>query len=63
MPAVSEKQRKLMAMALHSPSKLHAKNRGVLDMSKDELHKFASKVKGNKVNKKAKQAIRSHKCN
>ena len=41
MPAKSEKQRKLMMMALHNPSKVHKKNRGVLKMSKSELRKFA----------------------
>jgi hypothetical protein len=44
MPAVSEKQRKLMAIAEHHPSKLHKKNRKVLSMGKAKLHEFASKV-------------------
>jgi hypothetical protein len=42
MPAKTEKQRRLMAIALHKPEKLHKKNRSVLKMSRDELHKFAS---------------------
>jgi hypothetical protein len=42
MPAVSDKQRKLMGMAEHNPSKVSAKNRGVLKMSKSQLHDFAS---------------------
>ena len=33
MPAKSEKQRRLMAMAEHHPEKLHKRNRGVLKMS------------------------------
>ena len=43
MPAKTEKQRKMMAIAEHHPEKLYKKNRGVLKMSKKELHKFASK--------------------
>ena len=42
MPAVSEKQRELMAIAEHHPSKLHKKNRGVLKMSHKQLHDFAA---------------------
>lgn len=45
MPAKSEKQRRLMAMALHNPKKLYKKNRGVLKMSKSQLRDFARKVK------------------
>ena len=41
MPAVSDKQRKLMAIAEHSPSKLFARNKGVLGMSHSQLHDFA----------------------
>jgi hypothetical protein len=33
-------------MALHSPSKLYKKNRGVLKMSKEELHKFSTMKHG-----------------
>ena len=53
MPSVSDKQRQAMAIAEHEPSKLHKRNRGMLKMSKQQLHEFASKV-----NKKAKDAIR-----
>lgn len=42
MPAVSEKQRKLMGLAEHHPSKLYPKNRGVLKMSHKQLHDFAA---------------------
>lgn len=42
MPAVSNKQRIAMAIAEHHPDKLYAKNRGMLDMSHDQLHDFAS---------------------
>lgn len=41
MPAKTEKQRRLMMLALHNPSKLWKKNRGVLKMSREELHKFS----------------------
>jgi hypothetical protein len=42
MPAVSDKQRKLMAIAEHDPSKLKKANRGVLKMSHKQLHDFAA---------------------
>lgn len=42
MPAKSEKQRKMMAIALHHPEKLHKENRGVLKMSKSDMREFAS---------------------
>lgn len=42
MPAVSDKQRKVMAIAEHEPDKLFQKNRGLLKMSHQQLHDFAS---------------------
>ena len=42
MPAVSDKQRKLMAIAEHHPSKVRSQNRGVLKMSHKQLHDFAA---------------------
>lgn len=54
MPAVSEKQRRLMAIAEHHPSKLYKRNRGVAKMSKSQLHDFAS-TKGLKKKKKRKK--------
>jgi hypothetical protein len=42
MPAVSEKQRKLMAIAEHHPEKLYKKNKAVAKMSKQQLHDYAS---------------------
>lgn len=42
MPAVSTKQRQLMAIAEHHPSQVYAKNRGVLKMSHQQLHDFAA---------------------
>ncbi len=43
MPAKTEKQRKMMAIALHTPSKLHKKNKKVLKMSKSQLRDFSVK--------------------
>lgn len=40
MPAKSEAQRRLMAMALHNPEKIKKGNRGVLKMSSKQLHEF-----------------------
>lgn len=54
MPAVSEAQRRLFAIAEHSPSKLHKENRGLLKLSRRQLHDFAAtkglseKMKGRK---------------
>jgi len=46
MPSVSEKQREMMAIAEHEPSKLYKRNKGVLKMSHEQLGDFASKKKG-----------------
>jgi len=47
MPALSKKQREAMAIAEHHPEKLYKKNRGLLKMSKSQLHDFATtKEKG-----------------
>lgn len=48
MPAKTEKQREAMAIALHSPGKLHKKNLGMLSMSEDQLRDFAKKKKHSK---------------
>lgn len=45
MPSVSEKQREAMAIAEHDPSKLHKKNRGMLKMTHEQLHDYASSTK------------------
>jgi hypothetical protein len=42
MPAVSKKQQIAMAIAEHEPSKLNKANRGLLSMSHQQLHDFAS---------------------
>lgn len=71
MAAESKKQRRLTAIAEHHPEKLYARNRGVLKMGKEELHKFASteekglpekkrKVgKGRRLKRKLKRKARS----
>ena len=41
MPAVSKAQRKLMAIAVHHPEQVHAKNRSVLLMSLSDLADYA----------------------
>lgn len=42
MPAKSEKQRKLFAIAEHHPEKLYQRNKGLAKLSKKTLHDFAS---------------------
>lgn len=42
MPALSIKQRRLMAIAEHHPESVSKKNRGVLKMGKKSLHDFAA---------------------
>lgn len=42
MPAVSQAQRKAMAIAEHDPSKLEKKNKGLLRMSHEQLSEYAS---------------------
>ena len=45
MPATSEKQRHVMAIAEHHPEALYRRNRGLLKMSHRQLHDFASTTK------------------
>jgi hypothetical protein len=42
MPAVSQSQQRLMAIASSEPGKLYSKNKGVLKMGKKSLSEFAS---------------------
>lgn len=42
MPSESKKQRRLMGLAEHHPEQVYAKNKGVLKMSHQQLHDFAS---------------------
>ena len=54
MPTTSRNQRIAMAIAEHEPDKLYDRNKGMLDMSKDQLHDFAS-TKESRLRKKLKQ--------
>lgn len=42
MPATSQAQQRLMAVAEHNPGAIAAKNRGVLKMTHSQLHDFAA---------------------
>jgi hypothetical protein len=42
VPSVSQAQQAAMAIAEHNPSQLNPKNKGLLKMSKSDLHDFAS---------------------
>ena len=42
MPAKSQAQQRLMAIAEHNPSALKPKNKGVLKMTHTQLHDFAA---------------------
>lgn len=42
MPAVSQSQQRLMAIAESAPSKVYSRNKGVLKMSLGKLKDFAS---------------------
>ena len=57
MPSVSVKQRRAMAIAEHHPSELYGKNRGLLKMSHQQLHDFASTSEENLPYKKAARKI------
>ncbi len=47
MPSVSRAEQQATAIAEHNPSKLYARNKGLLKMSHQQLHDFAStKSKG-----------------
>ena len=41
-PATSTAQRQLMAIAEHHPNQVYSRNKGVLKMSKGQLHDFAA---------------------
>jgi hypothetical protein len=42
VPAVSRAERSAMAIAEHHPEQLYARNRGLLKLSHQQLHDFAS---------------------
>lgn len=54
MPARSKAQRRLMAIAEHSPSKVYSKNKSVTKMSKSQLSDFARTSEKNLPSRKQK---------
>ncbi len=54
MPAKSKSQQRLFAMAEHNPSMVSDKNKGVLKMSKSQLHDFAATKRSGLPNKVSK---------
>jgi len=42
VPSVSKAEQKAMQIAEHAPGKLYKRNRGLLKMSHEQLHDFAS---------------------
>lgn len=57
MPAESVAQRRAIAIAEHSPEKLYKRNRGLLKMSREEMHKFASTSEKDLPKKKRKKRV------
>lgn len=57
MPAVSQAQQIAMAIAEHNPSKLYKKNKGLLKMSKGQLHDFAATPRHNLVKRVTKMKM------
>ena len=55
MPAKSKKQRRMMAIAEHHPEMLYKRNKGVAEMSKGQLHEFATTKEKNLPLKKKKK--------
>lgn len=47
MPAKSQAQQRLMAMAEHNPSEVYGKDASVLNMKKSQLHDFAATKRSN----------------
>ena len=58
MPSLSKAQRRVAAIAEHSPDKLYKRNRGMLGMGKDELHIYASTPEKGLPEKKKEGALR-----
>lgn len=58
MPALSKKMRRAAGIAEHEPSKLYARNRGLLGMSKGQLHHYAATKEKGLPQKKGKHRFR-----
>jgi hypothetical protein len=61
MPSVSKAQQQAMAIAEHEPGKLYARNRGLLKMSHQQLHDFASTPRHNLVDRVTKHVMKNRK--
>lgn len=57
MPAESQAQQKAMAIAEHDPDKLYPKNKGLLKMSKGQLHDFAATPRKGLPKKVSKKSV------
>ena len=57
MPAKSVAQLRLFAIAEHHPEELHSENRGLLKMTHQQLHEFASTKESNLPEKKGRKAL------
>ena len=60
MPAVSKNQRIAMAIAEHAPQKLYKRNAGMLEMTKSQLHDYAS-TKTKNLPEKTKKSVKKYK--
>jgi hypothetical protein len=60
MPSVSKAQQTAMQIAEHTPGKLYSRNRGLLKMSHQQLHDFATGSEKGKLERKGKlyEAVR-----
>jgi len=59
MPATSKAIRRATAIAEHHPEELYGRNKSLLNMSKGELHKFASTPEKGLPEKSSKTSLRS----
>ncbi len=62
MPAPSQAMQQASAIAEHAPSKLYKRNRGMLGMSKEQLHEFASTKRSGLPKKKSTIGALMEKC-
>lgn len=58
MPSVSKAQQEAMAIAEHNPGALHARNKGLLKMSQEQLHDFAATKRNGLPARKSKASAR-----
>lgn len=61
MPAKSKAQRQATAIAEHHPEKLYARNKGLKEMSKEQLHEFATTKEKGLPKKKKKFRVKRRK--